>query len=113
MTRFPLIIALTLASLGAVAGAQQALSPAGYLKPGAFDVLAVLPPAPKPTDPRGVADRAIFTATRALQGSPRWAMATSDVKLAPADLFRDFSCAMGIAMTPENAPGPPHCFGAP
>lgn len=104
MTRLPLIIALTLASLGAVAGAQQALGLAGYLKPGAFDVLAVLPPAPKPMDPRGVADRAIFTATRALQGSPRWAMATSDVKLAPADLFRDFSCAMGIAMTPENAP---------
>lgn len=104
MTRLPLLIAVTLASLGAVAGAQQALGPAGYLKPGAFDVLAVLPRAPKPTDPRGLADRAIFTATRALQGSPRWAMATNDVKLAPADLFRDFSCAMGIAMTPENAP---------
>ncbi|MEG3082999.1 phosphatase PAP2 family protein [Sphingomonas sp. PB2P12] len=104
MTRLPLFIAVTLASLGAVAGAQQALGPAGYLKPGAFDVLAVLPPAPKPTDPRGLADRAIFKATRALQGSPRWAMATNDVKLSPADLFRDFSCAMGIALTPETAP---------
>lgn len=103
MTRLPLIIAVTLAGLGAVAGAQQALGPAGYLTPGAFDVLAVLPPAPKATDPRGLADRAIFKATRALQGSPRWAMATNDVKSAPADLFRDFSCAMGIAMTPENA----------
>ncbi|KQN33030.1 acid phosphatase [Sphingomonas sp. Leaf38] len=104
MTRLPLIIAITLASLGAVAGAQQALGPAGYLNPGAFDVLAVLPPAPKPSDPRGIADRAIFKATRALEGSPRWAMATNDVKLAPADLFRDFSCSMGIAMTPKNAP---------
>jgi acid phosphatase (class A) len=104
MTRLPLILAVTLASLGAVAGAQQVLGPLGYLKPDAFDVLAVLPPAPKSTDPRGLADRAIFKATRALQGSPRWAMATSDVKSAPADLFRDFSCAMGIAMTPENAP---------
>ncbi|TCP91918.1 acid phosphatase (class A) [Sphingomonas sp. PP-CE-1A-559] len=104
MTRLPLILAVTLASLGAVAGAQQVLGPSGYLKPDAFDVLAVLPPAPKSTDPRGIADRAIFKATRALQGSPRWAMATSDVKSAPADLFRDFSCAMGIAMTPENAP---------
>ena len=103
MTRLPLIIAVTLASLGAVAGAQHALGPTGYLTPGAFDVLAVLPPAPKATDPRGLADRAIFKATRALQGSPRWAMATNDVKSAPADLFRDFSCAMGIAMTPENA----------
>ncbi|PTW45753.1 acid phosphatase (class A) [Sphingomonas faeni] len=104
MIRLPLILAVTLASLGAVAGAQQVLGPSGYLKPDAFDVLAVLPPAPKSTDPRGLADRAIFKATRAWQGSPRWAMATSDVKSAPADLFRDFSCAMGIAMTPENAP---------
>ena len=104
MTRLPLIIAITLASLGAVAGAQQALGPAGYLNPGAFDVLAVLPPAPKPSDPRGIADRAIFKATRALEGSPRWAMATNDVKLAPADLFRDFSCSMGIAMTPKKRP---------
>ncbi|TCP66609.1 phosphatase PAP2 family protein [Sphingomonas sp. PP-CE-1G-424] len=104
MTRLPLLLAVTLASLGAVAGAQQALGPAGYLKPGAFDVLAILPPAPRSTDPRGVADRAIFKATRALQGSPRWALATNDVKSAPADLFRDFSCAMGIALTPENAP---------
>lgn len=104
MTRLSLLIAATLASLGAVAGAQQAFGPAGYLEPGAFDVLAVLPPAPKPTDPRGLADRAIFNATRALQGSPRWAMATNDVKLAPADLFRDFSCALGMTLTPEAAP---------
>ncbi len=104
MMRLPLLIAIALASVGAAAGAQHALGPTGYLTPGAFDVLAVLPPAPSPTDPRGIADRAIFKATRALQGSPRWAMATNDVKLAPADLFRDFSCAMGIALTPENAP---------
>ena len=79
MTRLPLLLAVTFASLGAVAGAQQALGPAGYLKSGAFDVLAILPPAPRSTDPRGVADRAIFKATRALQGSPRWALATNDV----------------------------------
>ena len=53
MTRLPLLLAVTLESLGAVARAQQALEPAGYLKPRAFDVLAVLPPAPKPTGPRG------------------------------------------------------------
>lgn len=87
MTRVPLLIAIALAGLGTVAGAQQAFGPAGYLKPGAFDVLAVLPPAPKPTDPRGLADRAIFRMTRSLQGSPRWVMATNDVSLAPADLF--------------------------
>ena len=103
MIRLPLLVAVTLASLGAMAGARQAPEPPGYLKPGAFDVLAILPPAPKPTDPRGLADRKIFKATRILQGSPRWAMATNDVKLAPADLFRDFSCAMGITLTPETA----------
>lgn len=104
MTRLSLVIAVTLASLDTVAGAREALGPTGYLKSDTFDVLAVLPPAPKPTDPRGIADRAIFKATRALQGSPRWALATNDVKLAPADLFRDFSCAMGVTLTPEIAP---------
>lgn len=104
MKRFPFIVAITLAGCATVVGARQSLGPQGYLRPGAFDILAVLPPAPQPTDPRGLADRAIFKATRALQGSPRWAMATNDVKLAPADLFADFSCAMGIALTPDTAP---------
>ncbi|MET3827483.1 acid phosphatase (class A) [Sphingomonas sp. PvP055] len=104
MTHLPLLIAAILASAGAIAGAQQSLGPGGYLRPGAFDVLAVLPPAPTPTDPRGIADRATFKATRALQGSPRWEMAVNDVKSAPSDLFFDFSCALGITLTPENAP---------
>ncbi len=105
MMRVSFLVAIALGSLGAVAGAQQqALGPVGYLKPGAFDVLAVLPPAPKSTDPRGLADRAIFKATRALLGSPRWAMATNDVKLGPTDLFHDFSCAVGMTLTPETAP---------
>lgn len=103
MRRLPCIIAVTLASLATVVGAQHS-GPRGYLRPGAFDVLAVLPPAPQPTDPRGLADRAIFKATRALQGSARWAMATDDVKLSPTDLFHDFNCAMGIQLTPETAP---------
>ena len=78
--------------------------PAGYLQTGAFDILAVLPPAPRPGDPRGRADRAIFKQTRMLQGTPRWALATNDVKLAPADMMRDFSCSVGIALTPDIAP---------
>lgn len=31
-------------------------------------------------------------------------MATDDVKLAPADMLRDFRCAVGVMMTPETAP---------
>ena len=99
----PIILAATLAAFLS-AGAVFARVDTGYLAPGAFDVLAVLPPAPRPDDPRGIADRAIFKATRALVGSPRWAMATNDVKLAPTDMMRDFSCAAGIALTPQTAP---------
>lgn len=99
------LIALSAALLGAVPiAAQQVAGPTGYLAPGAFDLLAVLPPAPQPDDARGTADRAIFRATRALEGTPRWELATNDVKLGTADMMRDFSCAVGVELTPENAP---------
>lgn len=91
-------------SLAVMVVAQERAGPAGYLAPGAFDVLAILPPAPAPDDARGTADRAIFRATRALKDTPRWDMATNDVKLAPADMMRDYSCAVGITLTPDNAP---------
>ena len=78
--------------------------PKGYLAAGAFDILTVLPPAPQPDDARWQADRAIFRATRALKDTPRWELATNDVKLAPADMMRNFSCAVGVSLTPENAP---------
>ena len=95
-----------LAALGfssVVLAAEQA-GPSGYLAPDALDVLAILPPAPAPDDARGAADRAIFRATRALAGTPRWELATNDVKLAPTDMMRDYSCAVGVDLTPENAP---------
>ncbi|WP_292959484.1 acid phosphatase [Novosphingobium sp. UBA1939] len=94
--------ALLLASSALLASAS--LGPSGYLAPGAFDILAVLPPAPRMDDARGTADRAIFRATRALAGTPRWDLATSDVKLSPVDMMRDYSCAIGVNRTPENAP---------
>ena len=78
--------------------------PAGYLLPGAIDATAVVSPAPKKGDERYQLDRKIFRETRKLRGTPRWALATSDVKLAPTDLMRDFSCAAGKSLTPETAP---------
>lgn len=101
--RAAMLGALLLGS-AAVARVETAKTQSGYLAPGAFDLLAVLPPAPRPDDPRGISDRAIFKATRTLVGTPRWAMATNDVKLAPADMMRDFSCATGIMLTPQIAP---------
>ncbi|HEY0300271.1 MAG TPA: phosphatase PAP2 family protein, partial [Rhizomicrobium sp.] len=97
-----------LLALGAVAA--LALSPAvldaaddGYLT-GTLDLTGVLQPAPVKGDVRYEADRKIFLATRALVGTPRWDLAVSDVKASPADMLRDFSCAAGVALTPDNAP---------
>lgn len=104
MKRLACAAACLASTVALTARARDAAGPTGYLAPGAFDILAVLPPAPRPGDARAVADRAIFAATRALKDTPRWALATNDVKLAPADLFRDFSCAVGVTLTPEAAP---------
>lgn len=99
--RRPAIVAMVVAA-AMLGGAAP--GPSGYLAPGRFDVLAVLPPAPTIGDPRDEADRAIFRRTRALAGSGRWAMATNDVRQAPADMMRDFSCAAGVSLSPADAP---------
>jgi acid phosphatase (class A) len=96
-------VALALLVTGAAVSAERA-GPTGYLATGAFDLVRVLPVAPQPGDARAEADRAIFRETRAMAGTPRYALATNDVKLTPADLSRDYSCALGVQLTPENAP---------
>ncbi len=77
--------------------------PAGYLKPRDIDVMAVLPPAPVTGDPRYEADRAIFLKTRHFVGTPRWNMAVNDVQWGTDFMLRDFSCAVGVELTPANA----------
>lgn len=76
----------------------------GYLTAGEFDVTHVLEPAPRPGDPRYQTDRKIFRATRKLQGSPRWQLATNDADTSVAALLRDYSCAVGVQLTPDDAP---------
>jgi len=94
------VLALVLlAAPGAAAETQS-----GYLKPGDIDVLAVLPAAPVPGDPRYDADRAIFQKTRALVGTPRWALATADAQYGREAMLHDFSCAAGVTLTLKNAP---------
>ena len=91
--------------IGALGVAAAQSGPTGYLAPGSFDLMSVLPPAPKAGDPRDKTDRAIFRDTqKRFIGTPRWDMAINDVKLTPADLMQDFSCSVGIALTPGNAP---------
>lgn len=78
--------------------------PPGYLGPDAIDILAILPPPPEKGDARYAAERRIFRETRKLQGTARWAMAVQDAATSPSDLLRDFSCAVGVELTPDNAP---------
>ncbi|WBO21093.1 acid phosphatase [Sphingomonas abietis] len=97
------LLALTLAS-AALATTLGAEKPHGYLPEGAFDLLQVLPPAPVKGDARYKADRTIFKQTRKMIGTPRYQLATSDVKTDQRSLMADFSCAVGVTLTPENAP---------
>lgn len=89
---------------GAAVLAANAQTSSGYLADGAFDVMTVLPPAPSAGDPRYNADRLIFLATRKLVGTPRYALATSDVQGGAVNLMKDFSCATGLTLTPQTAP---------
>lgn len=92
-----------LASLSAV-GFAQGGAPMGYLDGGELDVTTVIEPAPLPGDPRYDADRAIFLETRKLAGGARYELAKRDVQTNPQAMLADFSCAIGIALTPDNAP---------
>lgn len=101
--RVALIMLLSVA-IGAAGLAAAQLGPSGYLSPSVFNVLTSVPPAPVTGDARDQADRAIFRETRKLVGTPRYRLATNDVKLSPTDMFADFSCSLGVVLTPEMAP---------
>ncbi|HEX7781498.1 MAG TPA: Ca2+-dependent phosphoinositide-specific phospholipase C [Sphingobium sp.] len=74
----------------------------GYLSPEATpDGVRILPPPPAAGSSVAVADHQLFIATRSLQGSPRWKVATSDVETGP---FEHFACALGVKLTAETAP---------
>lgn len=75
----------------------------GYLgDAGAPDMVAVLPPAPPPDGPENHADQEIFKATRSLEGTPRWTLATSDSN--EKAILADMSCAVGAPLSADAAP---------
>ena len=84
----------------ALAAADQAPRPylAGAKVP---DLVRILPPPPTTGDARNQDDRATFTDTRKLAGSPRWKMATSDVT---DDRYTVYACAMGMKLDAAKAP---------
>jgi acid phosphatase (class A) len=104
--RFGWGVVASLGAAGAFAAAALAQSPptGGYLAGHEPDTVAVVPQAPAPDSARDLQDRAIFKATRALQGSPRWALAQNDVDLRIPSVLSDFSCAAGVTLTEQDAP---------
>ena len=68
------------------------------------EALVLLTPPPTPKSPEGRADRAVYNATRKLQGSDRWSMATADADARLPGALRAFDCAVGADLDPAKAP---------
>lgn len=100
----PLLIAASVTLVTVAIAQSPAPAPlGGYLSAGdAPDTLRILPPPPKPGSEREAGDRAVFAATRALYGHPRWTLATEDANLAQGADF--FSCAVGARLDPASTP---------
>jgi len=68
------------------------------------DIAKILQPAPVDGDARDTADRAIFRTTRALEGSPRWALAAKDNDISQAGLLRAFRCSADLNLDVQTTP---------
>ena len=80
-------------------------APKGYLSEEATpNLAAILPPPPGGHSAAEAADRAIFHATRAYQGSPRWALAVNDVADGGAALLEDYACVLGQRIDHTRVP---------
>jgi acid phosphatase (class A) len=87
----------------------QTRSPAqtvsGYLPAiNSKELLLILPPPPAPGDGRDLEDRAIFRATRAMEGSSRWTYAQADANLSAVGLLAAFACDLGFVASTESTP---------
>lgn len=96
------VIATTLLVATAAGAASARLPWKGYLAPEAVDTVAVLPAPPEARSAEAEADRAIFRATRALEGTPRWNMAVAD--LPERNILKNLSCAIGADLKPVAMP---------
>lgn len=78
---------------------------AGYLaKADRPDSLVLIPPPPAAESAAQARDAAAAKAAVALQGGDRWRIATTDADLKLPQAAQDFSCALGVPLTPERAP---------
>jgi acid phosphatase (class A) len=95
-------------SMGGAASAPAApptAKAAGYLTAAETpDATALLGPPPRGASGTGRGDLATYLATRKLQGTARWSLATRDAEFGPEPMLRDFSCALGVDLDPSGAP---------
>ena len=77
----------------------------GYLDPKALpNSLFLIPRPPAPGSPAFALDEEVARETRALRGTPRFALAASDYELKLPIFIDTFSCALNAQITKENAP---------
>jgi acid phosphatase (class A) len=99
---------LCLGLAGSLAWAQGMAPPrmrAGYLSPNTMPELTdVVPPPPKDGSGKEAADRAIYRATRSLEGTARWSLAQSDNDVSTTGILKAFSCALGVTPTAKTTP---------
>ncbi len=83
----------------------ERLPPGTYLNGASLpDTVSILPPPPLPGSPEQAVDTDTFERTRALEGTPRWALATRDADLSGKHILADFSCALGVDVDATKAP---------
>jgi acid phosphatase (class A) len=88
-----------------VAAASRLMATPGYLPPGAApDSTLLNPPPPAPGSAAEARDVAAAEAAIALQGTPRWALATQDALLSPTTATATFSCAAGLKIDGATTP---------
>ncbi len=79
--------------------------PQGYLDADdRFEALAFLPPPPEADSLRAQNDLAVYRATRALKGQPRWLQAAADAEIVSPSAPNVFSDALGVPFDPDQTP---------
>ena len=68
------------------------------------DAVQILPAPPAHDAPLDKADRAAFSSTRALKGTPRWELAANDVSEGAAAVLENFACVLGTRIDQARVP---------
>lgn len=94
-------VAVVAAAIGGLAVAQD-IPRVGYLGQTGLNTTGLIGAPPAPGSVEAEADRAIFRATRAMKGSPRWDMAVADFN--ERMIVNNMSCAIGVQINLATMP---------